>query len=191
MRVEAGRVLDLGGVHFEGRDRIAEGSQWLLTNRVTRYADSTTQRGFDPVHTRQFAMIPNGIAGLLDAGPASTVKIATNQGSFSFPLRELRFGRPLDFLSGTAKVERIPPTVDLTSGTTENDYPSLAAAHDGGVYLSWISYENERDSVWLARHDGQTWGEPVRITPDDHFDNFRALQQNLWASLCSGRSASV
>ena len=173
MRVEAGRVLDLGGVHFEGRDRIAEGNQWLLTNRVTRYADSTTQRGFDPVHTRQFAMIPNGIAGLLDAGPASTVRIATKQGSFSFPLRELRFGRPLDFLGGTAKVERIPPTVDLTSGTTENDYPSLAAAHDGGVYLSWISYENERDSVWLARHDGQTWGEPVRITPDSHFDNFR------------------
>lgn len=173
MQALPGRVLRLDGVHFEGRDRIVDGNGWLLSNRVTRYADSTTQRGFDPVHTRPFAMIPNGIAGVIDAGEAASVEVATEQGSFSVPLRDLRFGRPLAFLGETATAERIPTTLDLTSGTTYNDYPSLAAAPGDGVYISWISYQNEKDSVWLARHDGETWGKPIRVSPDEYADNFR------------------
>ena len=84
LNVTSGQVLQLSGVHFEGRDRIVEGASWLLSNRVTRYADSTTQRGFDPVHTRQFAMIPNGVAGTLDAAETSGVNVITEQGAYSF-----------------------------------------------------------------------------------------------------------
>lgn len=193
IRVTPGSVLDLGGVHFEGRDRIVGSNQWLLTNRVTRYADSTTQRGYDPVHTRQFAMVPNGIAGSLDAEAASRVEVSTKQGTFSFPLRELKFGRPLGFLDERASVERIPATLDLTGGATNNDYPSLAAAGGESVYVSWISYENERDAVWLARHDGQTWGKPVQVTPSDHSDNFRTAvaigNSGLPTVIWSGKSA--
>ena len=173
VQVSPGRVLRLDGVHFEGRDRIVNGNGWLLSNRVTRYADSTTQRGFDPVHTRPFAMIPNGVAGTVDAAEAAVIGVTTEQGSFSFPLRDLAFGRPLAFLDETARVERIPTTLDLTSGNTYNDYPALVAAPGAGVYVSWVSYQNERDSVWLARHDGQAWGEPIRISPREYTDNFR------------------
>ncbi len=173
IQVSPGRILRLDGVHFEGRDRIVDGNGWLVSNRVTRYADSTTQRGFDPVHTRPFAMIPNGVAGTIDAGEAAVIEVATEQGSFSFPLRDLNFGSPLRFLDGLAMAERIPTTLDLTSGSTYNDYPALAAAAGEGVYVSWIAYGNERDSVWLARHDGQAWREPILVSPDEYADNFR------------------
>ena len=171
--VGAGRVARMSGVHFEGRDRIVDSSRWRLTNRVTRYADSTTQRGYDPVHTRQFAMIPNGVATTIEAPETSMIEVATEQGSFSFALRDVDFGRERKFLDDRASVERIPTTLDLTAGRTDNDYPVLSAGADGGMWVSWISYSEERDEVWLARHDGERWLEPVRVSPEPYADNFR------------------
>ena len=171
--VSPGRVERLGGVHFEGRDRIVGRNRWLVSNRVTRYADSTTQRGYDPVHTRQFAMIPNGVAATLDAAEGAVVEIETEQGGFSFPLRDLAFGQPLRFLAERASAERIPTTLDLTAGETDNDYAALAAAEDGSVWLSWIAYQNERDAVWLARHGSDGWSQPIRVSPPEYPDNFR------------------
>ncbi len=168
-----GRVLGVGGVHFEGRDRIVGRDGWLLSNRVTRYADSTTPRGYDPVHTRQYAMIPNGVAATADAAEYAAVRVDTEQGRFSFPLRDLRFGHRLDFLDGLASAERIPVTADLTSGDSYNDYPSVAADASGGLWLSWICYLNERDSVWLVRHGDGGWGEPLRVSSEEYGDNFR------------------
>ena len=173
LEVGAGRVLRLSGVHFEGRDRIMGSNGWLLSNRVTRYADSTTQRGYDPVHTRQFAMIPNGVAGTLDASESTEVRVETEPGSFAFPLSELAFGRPARLLGDLASAERIPTTLDLTAGETDNDYPSLSAGPGGGMWISWISYQEERDAVWLARHDGTEWGQPLRVSPPEYGDNFR------------------
>lgn len=168
-----GRVARMSGVHFEGRDRILEGSRWRLTNRVTRYADSTTQRGYDPVHTRQFAMIPNGVAATLEAPETSTIEVETEQGSFSFALQDVNFGRERRFLDDLSSVQRIPTTLDLTDGETDSDYPVLAADADGGIWVSWISYSAERDAVWLARHNGERWLEPVRVSPEPYADNFR------------------
>ena len=173
--VTPGRVLSLGGVHFEGRDRIVAPNAWLLTNRVTRYADSTMPRGYDPVHTRPFAMIPNGVVAALDAPEDAAVAIETVMGSFSFTPAEIPFGRSKSFLDGAALVERTVPTVDFTSGESYNDYAALAAAGDGSVWLSWIGYKNEKDAVWLARHSADGWGKPIRVSPQGEYtDNFRA-----------------
>lgn len=171
--VGAGRVVRMSGVHFEGRDEVVGRDRWRLTNRVTRYADSTTQRGYDPVHTRQYAMIPNGVAATLEAAETSPIEVATEQGSFSFALRGVDFGRERKFLDGLASIQRIPTTLDLTAGDSDNDYPALAADADGGIWVSWISYRDERDAVWLARHNGERWLEPVRVSPEPYADNFR------------------
>ncbi len=177
LRVQPGRVVRMAGVHFEGRDKVEDGNRWLLTNRVTRYADSTTQRGYDPVHTSRYAMIPNGVAATVDATESASIDISTVEGDFGFPLADLQYGRPLSFLSDRASVERIPTTLDLTEGPNQNDYPALAASPDGSVWASWISYLDERDAVWLSRHDGEGWAAPVRVTPDEYGDNFRTAMQ--------------
>ncbi len=172
--VTPGRVLSLSGVHFEGRDRIVPPNAWLLTNRVTRYADSTMPRGYDPVHTRPFAMIPNGVVAALDAPEYAAVEVKTAMGSFSFTPAEIPFGRPKSFLDGVALVERTAPTIDFTSGESYNDYAALAAARDGSVWLSWISYKDEKDAVRLARHGAGGWSKPIRVSPQgEYVDNFR------------------
>ena len=174
LEVSSGNIASLSGVHFEGRDRIVGRDGWLLTNRVTRYADSTTPRGYDPVHTRQFAMIPNGVVAILEAPETAQVRVSTEQGEFSFKLTELNFGTALKFLDGRASAERIPATLDLTQGSGYNDYPVLASDGSGGLWLAWISYEAERDAVWTARLQGGSWSEPVRVSPAGYDDNFRA-----------------
>ena len=171
--VTGGRVLRVSGVHFEGRDEIVGQNGWKLTNRVTRYADSTTQRGYDPVHTRPFAMIPNGVVATVEAAETSEVEVTTEQGEFSFSLSQLPFGQTLEFLDGTASAQRIPTTADITAGETENDYPALATDADGTVWISWISYQDERDAVWLARWGGSGWVEPMQVSPAGYIDNFR------------------
>ncbi len=172
--VTPGRVLALSGVHFEGRDRIVPPNAWLLTNRVTRYADSTMPRGYDPVHTRPFAMIPNGVVAALDAPEDAAVEIETVMGSFAFKPAEIPFGRSKSFLDGAALVERAPPTVNFTSGESYNDYAALAAAGNGSVWLSWIGYKDEKDAVWLAGRDAGGWSKPIRVSPEGEYtDNFR------------------
>ena len=171
--VTSGEVRQLSGVHFEGRDRIVSGTGWLLSNRVTRYADSTTPRGYDPVHTQQYAMIPNGVVATLAANEQTLVEVTTEQGAFEFPLSALEFGDSATFLGGTASAERVPTTRAFTEGDEYNDYPDLATDGAGNVWLTWISYENERDAVWLARYDGNSWGSPIRISPPNYDDNFR------------------
>ena len=188
INVTPGRTLSLGGVHFEGRDRIVPPNAWLLTNRVTRYADSTTPRGYDPVHTRPFAMIPNGVAAMLDAPEDAAVEVETAMGSFSFTPAEIPFGRSKSFLDGAALVERTAPTIDLTGGAGDNDYAALAAAGDGSVWLSWIGYKHEKDAVWLARRDSGGWSEPIRVSPaGEYADNFRTAI----AAAADGRIVAV
>ena len=81
-------------------------------------------------------MIPNGVAGTADAAESSEVSVTTEQGSFAFSIRDLEFGRPLQSLGDLASSERIPTTLDLTTGETYNDYPSLAADPSRGMWVT-------------------------------------------------------
>ena len=190
--VDNGRVVGLSGVHFEGRDAITGPNAWLLTNRVTRYADSTTQRGYDPVHTRQYAMIPNGVVARLEAPEDARVVIETVTGDFEFRLRDLRLGSTSLFLNGTASVERIPTTIDLTPEAGFDDYPSLAVDSGGTLWASWISYADRKDGVFVARRESSGWSAPERVSPNGYDDNFRTAlaldANNRMCAIWSGKN---
>ncbi len=171
--VTPGRVLRVGGVHFEGRDEIKGPDEWWLTTRVTRYADSTTPRGYDPVHTAPFQMIPNGVVAMMEGTGGANVSVSTESGDFSFRLDELGLGKPKIFAGDEASAERIPTTIDLTGGETYNDYPAMTASGDGSVWVSWISYANRKDAVWLRQRAGDGWKPAVPVSPAEHNDNFR------------------
>ncbi len=173
IRLSTGRIERLSGVHFEGRDKVMGENRWLLTTRVTRYADSTTPRGYDPVHTRPFAMVPNGVVATLRAPDDALVTVETKRGRFSFHLGELRLGRPLKFLEGEASAERLPAAFDLDLLPGYNDYPALAADAAGNVWLTWICYSDRKDGVWLSRWSGTGWEKPLRVSPPGYDDNFR------------------
>jgi len=129
--LDRGSVTRLSGVFFEQKDEVIGANRWKCTSRATNYMDSRSPRGYDPVHTKPWELIPNGIVATVAAAADARVEIKTVSGDFSFTLNQLKLGRPLAFLDGEASVERLPPAVTLTKQPGENDYPSLAVNSRG------------------------------------------------------------
>src|ERR1700730_17214563 len=84
MTVDRGKIVRLKGVHFEHADTLAGASAWKLTRRATVYMDSRSTRGYDPVHTKPWELIPNGIVATVQAPSDARVEVKTASGNFSF-----------------------------------------------------------------------------------------------------------
>jgi hypothetical protein len=184
MTVDRGKILRLKGVHFEHVDTLTGASAWKLTSRATVYMDSRSTRGYDPVHTKPWELIPNGVVATVQAPSDARVDVKTASGNFSFTINQLSLGHPMAFLDADASVERLPPTVTLTLQAGENDYPALATDSNGDLWASWISYSNRADSVWVAHRGAAGWEPPAQVS--DSKDNFRTAlaedgQHRMWA----------
>src|SRR5689334_19493618 len=59
LNVDRGKILRLKGIYFEHADAIVGTSGWKCTSRATVYMDSRSTRGYDPVHTKPWELIPN------------------------------------------------------------------------------------------------------------------------------------
>src|SRR5947207_2066306 len=184
MTLDRGAILRIKGVYFEREDAIL-GSRWKFTSRATAYMDSLSTRGYDPVHTKPWELIPNGIVATVQAPADALVQVKTVAGDFSFTLNQLSLGAPLTFLEGEASVERLPPTVPLTLQPGENDYPALTTDSRGDLWASWISYANRADGVWVAHRGAAGWEPPSQVSGADLTDNFRTAlvedgQRRVW-----------
>ncbi len=89
-------------MRFEREDAITGPGGWKLTSRATNYMDSTSTRGYDPVHTRPWELIPNGIVATIDAQPGARAEVRTSSGNFSFVIADLKLGRTVPFLTSRA-----------------------------------------------------------------------------------------
>src|ERR1051325_3422837 len=58
--LDRGSVVRLTGVFFEHKDELIGTTGWKFTSRATNYMDSKSPRGYDPVHTKPWELIPNG-----------------------------------------------------------------------------------------------------------------------------------
>lgn len=186
MTLDRGSIGRLTGVYFEHEDAITGGNGWKFTSRATVYMDSQSPRGYDPVHTKPWELIPNGIVATLQAPADARVQVKTVGGNFSFALNQVALGAPVSFLDGEVSVERLPPSVGLTLQPGENDYPALATDSKGNLWASWISYANRADSVWVARRGPSGWEAPSQVSGTGLTDNFRTAlaedgQGRLWA----------
>jgi hypothetical protein len=186
MTLDRGSITGLTGVFFEHEDAVLGPGRWKCTSRATNYMDSRSPRGYDPVHTKPWELIPNGVVATAQAPAGARVDVKTASGNFSFTLDQLVLGAPLKFLDGDATVERIPTTVALTTQPGENDYPSLATDSRGDLWASWISYANRADAVFVAHRGASAWDPPARISGPEFTDNFRTAlaedgQRRIWA----------
>ena len=70
---------------------------------------------------------------------------------------------PPRLLGGQLVAERVP-AVELHGGPeTEDDYPEIAGASGGGLWMTWQSYRGGSDAVWARRFDGKNWGPPAAL----------------------------
>ena len=107
------------------------------------------------------------------------VSLLTDRGSVSIPVFNLTLGHPVRLLDGAARAERLPDAVNLSDGTTEDDYPSIAMGKDSRVWAVWQSYFQDQDEVRLAKHEdnwrtyttlpgvsGDVWRPQVAVGPE-------------------------
>ncbi|MCP4249499.1 MAG: hypothetical protein GY778_20855, partial [bacterium] len=164
---------------FESDDAI-DGNSWRLVTRNIQLFGSSAKK---PV-------VANGvILRLTNAREDAEVRVQTAQGDFAFRLSEIPYGVVAKKLDGRAMVDRIPPVEQLTTNRAEQDYPAIARAPNGDVWLVWMEFthsaENDRflmafseppddfdmwkalpggDRIWLRRYSAGSWSEPMAIT---------------------------
>jgi hypothetical protein len=121
----------------------------------------------------------------LDAPPTARVTVTTKKGTWEFALNELPADTAKAFLENQITVERQDGTMRLTGGEVESDYPALARAADGTLWLAYCEYRKGKpylaervlagdfdalvptgngDQIRLKNYDGTTWSAAVDVT---------------------------
>jgi hypothetical protein len=121
----------------------------------------------------------------LEAPPTTKVTVKTARGSFTFALADLTPGTVKTFLDGEASVAPEVGAQRLTGPQTEDDYPALARAPDGSLWLAYNEYvpgpkliaervlagnfdllvpSSNGDQVLLQRFDGKVWHPPLEVS---------------------------
>jgi hypothetical protein len=129
----------------------------------------------------------------LNAPPTATVTVTTEQGDLKIALADLTIGTVNEVFDHQASAERLEGALRLTGPETEDDYPVMAKAPDGTVWLAYVAYQpgkpilNERvkagafeslaptgngDQIRLMRFDDQLWHPAIDVT-DSGLDVWR------------------
>ncbi|HLJ12897.1 MAG TPA: DUF3604 domain-containing protein [Bryobacteraceae bacterium] len=155
LNASSGAILSTWGWHFLLPDRIVGKNGWDFSTRLFR-APNEKYGGQDTL-PNGVAVLPNGVHVAVNAPEQAKFSVNTNHGNFSFALGELKRVGRLNFLDGDAAAIYLPATRALTRGrASQHDFPSACAIGED-VYVSWITFDNESNFVYLARRRGDKW----------------------------------
>ncbi|MSU22609.1 MAG: hypothetical protein EXS32_02185 [Opitutus sp.] len=198
--VAPGRVDSISGWRFQQSDAIDGTTGWKADTRPLTVRRTNAQKQKQPAAAGKKKgkaaaatdgpMADNGvILHLVDVTEESVINVTTPQGSFSFKLADIPYGKVAEKLSGAVDLERTAATRPLTKARTDDDFPAVATAADGTTYVAHVSFtsgidRDERVRAWtkaptdfafLAQPPGgdQVWlravkngqpGEPIAVT---------------------------
>ncbi|HUE22660.1 MAG TPA: hypothetical protein VMQ86_13330, partial [Bryobacteraceae bacterium] len=183
LAVRGAQVAALEPWRFDAGDSIS-GSGWKLSTHPAQLFLGGIFYG--PGKT----IVPNGmVAQLSDARPDATVDVTTTQGSFSFQLSQIPYGKSIALLDGRVQVDRVPPVTRITDTPEEQDYPSAALDKSGNAWVAYVEFKHSKDhnkiradhekpitdfeplrqptggdQILVKHYDGQKWGAPIAIT---------------------------
>ena len=138
----------------------------------------------DSISLNTFALSAGGRVnkGFTLTGNASSrgrISVLTDRGSFSVPVVSLQLGKPVLLLEGAVRAQRLPDAVNLSDGSAEDDYPSIAVGKDSRAWAVWQSYFQDQDEVRLAKYEdnwrtyttlpgvsGDVWRPQVAVGPE-------------------------
>jgi len=113
-----------------------------------------------------FARHPDRRVGLLVYGSRDAqLHVETESGNFDVDIASLRYGQPVRYLDGSAHVELVTAAGQPDQSSPEQDYPSLAAARDGTLWLAYQSYDVSlhQDRILLTALAHNQWSPPQQI----------------------------
>lgn len=133
----------------------------------------------------QFHIVPVQMRVTLDAPVSARLEVSTNRGSFDFTLQEATSGEEEEYLDGQASVSGELAATRLTGLKTEDDFPVMAKAADGTIWLAYVEYtagpplvfervadgnfdmlepHGHGDRIRLMQFDGQSWHAPIDVS---------------------------
>jgi len=174
--ISAGKVLAVDIVDGNPKASV-EGNKFYVRSVATPKKAEKKKKG-DAI-TRPMVRLT------FNAPPTAKVTVTTKQGDFDFILGDLPHDARRLYLDGQASVEREEGAFRLTAGDVEHDYPAIAKAPDGTIWLAYSEYRKGKpyvtervltgnfddlvpqgngDQVRLKKFDGREWSAPIDVT---------------------------
>ncbi|RPJ58116.1 MAG: hypothetical protein EHM23_18385 [Acidobacteria bacterium] len=152
-----GEILSVSGWHFRSADRIVGKNGWTFRTRLFDDPDDR-YRGQDQL-PNGVRVLPNGVFIELRVPDSAILHVKTNYGEFSIRVAELKAAGKLPFLGGDAAAVYTPEVRSLTKGeASQHDFPAVAA-RDDRLFVSWVTFHNEANLVYMAERTGDGWKE--------------------------------
>jgi hypothetical protein len=189
-------VTDTSSTRWDGSVTVTPASRCTLEG--WRFSGTDSIHGYSFVVSTRTSPRLNGTPGIVANGiiisaaavsDNSVFSFTTAQGNFSFTASEIPYAAGIYKFGGAVYVDRTPVTQRLTNTPEEEDYPSLAAASNGDIWLAYVQFHHSPDhlqlrvsphqaptdfsayreptggdQIWVRKYSGGTWGEPMAIT---------------------------
>jgi hypothetical protein len=154
LRVNGGRLLALENWRFLQGDALAGENSWKLHIHRIAFENQPDAPNTIPTASVPQNLVPAGVMATIEPS-ATSIDVATAQGSFQIPVNRLDYGKPLRYLNDDVVVQRVPSAAQVsTENREEHDYPSLAVTKSGTVWFAWQAYQDRGDRVYVAPLDG-------------------------------------
>ncbi len=149
-----------------GQDDSVDGASWKLALELVPFENQPDSPRHMMADARTLHVPPAGVTAVVTAAGSATIRVETAQGDFSFALREAALGRTLRFLSGDVLVQRTPSSerANELSDAEHFDYPAVARAANGDVWMSWQGYAAQGDHVYARRRTSAGWSQTWKLT---------------------------
>ena len=181
----AGNLVRIAPWRFFGSDAVQGADRWKLSIKRTQFESQPDEPRPLATPGQMPMLVPAGVVVTVDAPATAIARVVTAQGPFNFRLLDLQDGHPLLLRDGDVTVQQAP-TPQPVSGSTDgqNDYPSLAVAKNGAVWIAWQAYKDRGDNVYARHSTPAGWSEQFRLT-DDKADIFQTAvgegaQGRIW-----------
>ena len=166
--VSGGELLRVQDWHPRAENRIDAAGTWVFS---THKGINYNWRPYENLPDRPVSIYYWAPGVLLDisAGAGAEVRIKTVQGDFAFPVRDVRLGQPLEFLGGTAVVDRVPTVEKLTTDDRDDDFVAVLGGTDGSARTAWVAYRDGANEILTRTQVSGSWGpvETVTESPGD------------------------
>lgn len=160
LEATGGEVLALRDWRPHPEDRIEGKNSWKLS---TRKGINFTLRPVEeePLTDPTPYLWQAGLIVDLKATSGTRVKFTTKQGEFEVAPANVAAGDTAKFLGGRVAVNRVPTARVVSTSGSEADFPTMLSGANGEVWVAWIAYRNQANSILARRFDGRAWG-PVQ-----------------------------
>jgi hypothetical protein len=143
LNVSSGKVESIRGWRWMPGDH-ANGNEFTVHTR--RQAAQSEQERKRVQEGGKLPMNDNGIVATLSGVDANTeVSFEAGPGKASIKLSELTYGARVIKLDGNLIIERAPAVATLAESMADEDYPAVATAKDGTVYLVYLAFTRGKD----------------------------------------------